>query len=356
MQMLVNSDAILKVAEAVGLSSLPIAGIYAVWGRNELGLKYSELLKSVCPKYSTYVVVHFFAVLGCFWTSCIDALEVALSLLSIVLLGLPLQWQILCILVLYPKDRRTIAVYAWREKLHLFGEEPRKTTDFHDICSFAVHCLDIDGIYNEKTPDIFADGLFKYVEDHPEKAMYTAAQRLYEIQVIWDRLLLHHSSVEQEILVRQIFQHLTTKKAQNDSPVLGMICAGYVLRLHRSCVSENMSRRAAPVDVLIQVSNEVTLMQRNIFGQQENVIVLFCNTVILFLDWMYALRENPDLQNLPDNLRDLLLDLEQSKACPGTENVHNILKDIKEYMFASCSDALFERAYSHATRHGSIDG
>lgn len=58
--MLVNSNAILKVSEAVGLSSLPIAGIYAAWGRNELGLRYSELLHAVFPKYSAYVPCSLF--------------------------------------------------------------------------------------------------------------------------------------------------------------------------------------------------------------------------------------------------------------------------------------------------------
>lgn len=353
---LVNSNAILEVSKAVGLSSLPIAAVFAAWRRNELGLKYSELLEKICPRYSHYVRIHFFAVLSCLWFSSVGALEFALLSLCVVLLGFPLQWHVLCVLVLYPKIRRTIAVHLWQDKLHLLSGQFRDITAFHDIFSFASHCLDTDGIYNERTPDIFADGLFKYVEDHPEDASYSATQSLYEIQVIWDQLLLHRSSAEQKILVRWIFQHLMTKHGQNYAPALGMICAGYVLRLHRSCAAENMSRGAAPVDVLIQVSNEVTLMQRNIFGQLENSIVHYWNAVILFLDWMYALHENPDLQNLPDNFRDLLLDLEQSKACPGTENVRNILKGVKEYMFASCSDALFERAFFHATLHGSIDG
>lgn len=358
MRSLVNSSAILKVSEAVGLSSLPIAAVFAVWRRNELGLKYSELLDDVCPEYIRYVLLHFVAVLCCFWFSSTGTLELALLSLFVVLLGFPLQWAVLCALVLNPKDRRTIAIGKWQSKLRLLGGNSCGITDFYDICSYAVHCLDTDGIYNERTPAIFADGLFKFVEDRLEDASYSAAQRLYEIQVIWDQLLFRRSLDEQEVLLRRIFQHLATKQGKDHPSTLGMICTGYVLSLHHSCVIENMSRGEAPVKVLIQVSNEVTLLRRNIFGQQENPIVHYLNTVILFLDIMYAQHKRPysSLQNLPSDLRDLITDLKESKLCHDTENVCKILKGIKEYLFDSCSDALFEHAYSYATRFGSNAG
>lgn len=251
-------------------------------------------------------------------------------------------------MVLYPEDRRTVASYAWRQKLHLLGGESPNTTEFNDICSFTAYCLDADGIYDEKIPDIFTDGLLKYVEDHSENASHSESHILYDIQVIWDQLLLHRSSVEQEILVRQFFQCLATKQDRKNSAI-GMICAGYVLCLLRRCIPVNMFRNGAPVEVLIQVTNEIALLQRNIFGQQENSVVHYCNAVISFLDWMYALSQGLDIQNLPNNFQDLLRDLEHTRTCPDAESVCRVLKDITEYMFTSCSSAVFNNACYRAT-------
>lgn len=232
MRKLVDPDAILQVSEAVGLGSVPIACIYASWWRDELGLKYSALLRSIFDEYNTYVVIHFSAVLSCFWLSNIGALESALISLAIVLFGFPIQWNIFCCLILFPNNRRKIALYTWQEIFNSSNSSRPKKDIFQDICFFAAHCLETGRVYCNETIGLFSDVLLRFIKK--DGSHRTSPQILYEVQVIWDHLLLQHTLAEQKVLVRQVFRSLSDKQCQDNSFALGIICTGYVLRQYRT--------------------------------------------------------------------------------------------------------------------------
>lgn len=355
MRRIVSCEAVLKVSEAVGLLSLPIAGIYASLQREELGLKYEFLLKSTFPEYNLFVLIHFFAVIGCFWLSSVGALESALISLFIVLLGFPLQWKAFCYLILFPEKRAKIAVRAWKRKLNLYNVDITDEPQFNDICTLAQHCLNSDDIYSKEALDTFSYAFLKFASRLNKQQ--NVPNPLFQILLVWDHLLLQRTNAEQKVIVQQVFQMLSNKEKNIDKLALGMVCAGYVLWINESYVYEGISHDTGSTQTLIRATNEIFQLQRNIFVDNNNLIVHYWILVALFLGWMYALSLNTDIWNLPDDFLRLLDDLQQKKLLQQgndenqeddqKEDDRKVLEKVRYLRFASCKDKTFEQAWQY---------
>lgn len=340
LRMLINTVAILKIAETVGLGSILITWIYGAIDKREFGISYGELLEKVFPGYVWGILSHFLNILLCMWLAKMSILEGAMLSLFLVLGGCLLQWKIVGNLILPSNKqvgglrRRRIAISIWNQKIKDGLKEAEKNREevLITICNMADVVSLKDNSYYDGMGDCFSEALLAYTE-----AYHTKETILQDISKIWDRLLRVLSKNEQDILVCDVLHRVENETRNEGTFCLGLICAGYVLYLLSMRMEAACEHDIPPEEVLIGIANELDAMERRSFYETGNTKVpSYWNDIFTLLVWMYFLNGQIELR------RDLF-DLDFAEK----EKDKELLRKIATAAFRNKSTAdYFEIAYS----------
>lgn len=230
--------AIQSVAETIGFGSILLVWIYAVLDKQELGLRYSTILKAVCPTYHYFVLSHLMGILCCIWLSNAKIWEGALLSLIIVFLDLIVHWRAMSLLVFHSNKRRQIAAGEWEKRL-LEGETDR--TYLNELLTVAsVLRLERDPI-DQKMLQYFRKGLLRYAETIPANVQINCDQIqkiLEELAQVWTELLRPYEGAARLILAGALLPDTRLKQdTQNSGEIhyqpLGAVYLGYVICLYR---------------------------------------------------------------------------------------------------------------------------
>ena len=113
----ITAASIRGVAETIGFGSILLAWIYAVLDKQELGFRYSKLLRAVYPAYHRFVIAHLVAILLCVGLSEVGAVDVALVALTIVFWSGFIHCKAMFLLIFKSNDRRRAAADEWEQRL-----------------------------------------------------------------------------------------------------------------------------------------------------------------------------------------------------------------------------------------------
>ena len=240
----ITASSIRSVAETIGFGSILLVWIYAVLDKQELGLRYSRLLRAVYPAYHVFVIAHLVAILLCIGLSESGAVDVALVALIIVFWGGGIHCKAMFLLVFHSKDRRRAAADEWEQRLIL--DEVDKFY-LNKLCNVT----DVLGLENDPAAQrilsYFYRGLVRYAmsidcSSASEKEMEIRSV-LSGLAQVWDQLLRRRSNSEGLILAGEVMEMTNAQEAEETQTVrseyLGAVCLAYVICVYRLCNERN---------------------------------------------------------------------------------------------------------------------
>lgn len=268
---MVNTDAVQAVAEAVGLSSIPIACIYASLDQTELGFHYRELLEELYPYYDWFVVIHLVSVLCCLWTASAGLLEASLLSLAIILVGCLLQWNTLKNIPLSAEERRKIALSRW---LRYIRENKDGELDYLKL--MVLRMADSIDVSTDKSYlkvlEIFSHILCEFAAEWDKPGRAGGQQELVgQIQTIWRHLLARKEAHEQFLFSAEVLRQCAGDRNYD------LICAGYVIYLCEDAVMDSGEDHGE--STLLQVSNMIVQLEKREFPDSNSVTRLYLNTL-----------------------------------------------------------------------------
>lgn len=284
---ILSVKAIRKVAETVGFGSIIIAWIYAVLDKKELGIKYSDLLTAVYPKYHWFVPVHLVAIFMCIWLANVEVLEGSLIALLIVLWGCIIQWKALSSLIFRSEKRKSIALDEW----HRFILKCKTESDYQSVMYGMTDAFsEQDRLSFERLYNNISYGMLSYVKFSLNKDTsdtIIARTILPNISNIWNRLMLGRSQDEHFAIQNGIISAIREEKKWKPLNI-GLVCAGYIRWLHEYYTDRDDE------NILIKMFiNTRILMQREIKAKEdEDAITHYVKLIYAFYVWMRFLYDD----------------------------------------------------------------
>lgn len=296
-----NLTAVRRTAETVGFGSILIAWLYAALDKEELGFKYSDLLRAVYPTYSRFVIGHLIAMLLCVWLSESGMLEGALLSLALIIMGGVIHWRALSSLVFKSAKRRQIAIDEWNRKIDEWdgtecgdqdGKDSRQSV-FYDIADvLSIHERDCA----QQMQRCFARALFRFTAAyHREEKEERRAQILTDVSHLWDRAAGGRTGGERVLMLDGVLRSCIQETGAEAE--LGPICAGCVLWLYRSCAGAERGAALPQEARLLRLRDELDSVRARFRGSEGGPAVLrYIDEVFTLLVWMHFLRGDIRLQ------------------------------------------------------------
>ena len=264
----ITADSIRSVAETIGFGSILLVWVYAVLDKQELGFRYSKLLRDVYPCYHLFVIAHLSAILLCIGMSEAGVVYIALIALIIVFWGDIIHIKAMFLLIFQSENRRRAAADAWEQRL-IRNEVDRSYLS--ELCNITnVLSLETDPAA-QRIRSYFYCGLLRYamsIKDYSSAAEGNIQQILSELAQVWDLLLRPRTNSERLLLAGEVLGMANSQEAkrlQNKRQVcLGAVCLAYVICVYRLCDERN-----------VEASEENAIRRTN---QQLKLTCLRCNS------------------------------------------------------------------------------
>lgn len=219
---LMNEEAIQEVAKTIGISSILVIWIYAELGREQLGVKYSELLKNICPYYHLFVIIHIVTVLVCIWVTELKFIESSSLALLVISFGLVQQAIILITFILTPALRERLALDYWARELNY---------TYPQLEAFPI--LEAQLPYYKMNVckemcSIWVDGMFRYCFSDISRPSC-----ILDASYRWEFLMHEKTESQQMLILERCFEALGTYPAIRRRERFAM-CASYSLWYFRN--------------------------------------------------------------------------------------------------------------------------
>lgn len=288
---MLNIDAILKVGEAVGICSFLIAWVYAALDKEELGIRYGELLRELYPGYHWFVLMHLTAFVVCIWMAKIRRLEPAALALVIVLSDNLLQWKTLENLILFSEKRQKIAIDRWYRLLDENQREEecqqRKNEKLLVIISNIADAVvfDVDSRY-ETMGQLLAKAIAQYIDGLQFATTDEWVCSFREISKIWDRVLEGRgqnsragNQDKKELLAIEILRENAWKGHRSVLPI------GYLLWRYGGHMEQVVVNAAS----LTALSEELTILIQHHFDHRSypHSVPFYMESAFTLLAWMH---------------------------------------------------------------------
>ena len=264
----ITAASIRSVAETIGFGSILLAWIYAVLDKQELGFRYSKLLRAVYPAYHCFVIAHLVAILLCVGLSEVGAVDVALVALTIVFWSGFIHCKAMFLLIFKSNDRRRAAADEWEQRLI------RNKVDgsyLSDLCN-VTNVLDLEtDPAAQRIRSYFYCGLVRYamsIDDYSSAIKEEIQRVLSDLAQVWDLLLRPRTNSERLLLAGEVLGMVNSQKSkelqskQNVCP--GPVCLAYVICVYRLCDEINVE------------ANEENAIRRT--NQQLKLTCLHCDS------------------------------------------------------------------------------
>lgn len=240
----ITAASIRSVAETIGFGSILLVWIYAVLDKQELGLRYSSLLRAVYPAYHCFVIAHLVAVLLCVGLSEVGAVDVSLVALAIVFWSGFIHCKAMFLLIFKSKDRRRAAADKWEQQL--IGNKVDRSY-LSELCNVTnVLGLETDPAA-QRIRSYFYCGLVRYamsIEDYSSAGEKEIQRVLSDLAQVWDLLLHPRTNSERLLVAGEVLGMANSQEAEGAQIVrpecLGAVCLAYVICVYRLCDERNI--------------------------------------------------------------------------------------------------------------------
>lgn len=231
----INTDAVNAVAGTVGFGSILIGWVYATLDKEELGIRYADLLAATYPKYHYFVLAHLLAVLFCQWMVQIKYLEAAWWFMTIILWGSIIHWKVLANIIFSTRKRKSIAIAEWGREVDREKDNPSRLL----TCIYGIEqALPFDdGVSLKGLCGPMFRGIQQYATSFCPNSQDNAKQQVFRDMVsIWECLLTRRSPNQQDILLKNLFQTATECSSMGEREKIGsrVICATYICWLYEN--------------------------------------------------------------------------------------------------------------------------
>lgn len=244
MRRFITAAPIRSVADTIGFGSILLVWIYAVLDKQELGFRYSKLLRAVYPHYHYFVVFHLLAILLCIGLSEAGVVDIALIALIILFLGDIIHCKAMFLLIFKSKDRRRAAADEWEQRLI------RNNVDrsyLSELCN-VTNVLDLEtDPAAQRIRSYFYCGLARYamsIDDYSSASEEEIQRVLSDLAQVWNLLLRPRTNSERLLLAGEVLGMENSQEAkglQSERPAcLGPVCLAYVICVYRLCEEGNV--------------------------------------------------------------------------------------------------------------------
>lgn len=268
MMRFLTATSIRSVAETIGFGSILLVWIYAALDKEELGVRYSSLLRAVYPAYHFFVIAHLLAILLCIGLSEAGAVDVALVALAIVFWGYIIHCKAIFLLVFQSKDRRRAAADEWERRLIKNKVDGSYLSELCNVTN--VLGLETDPAA-QRIRSYFYCGLVRYamsIEDYSSAGEKEIKRVLSDLAQVWNLLLRPRTNSERLLLAGEVLGMVNGQEAnglQSERKVcLGPVCLAYVICVYRLCDERN-----------VEANEEDTIRRTN---QQLKLTCLHCDS------------------------------------------------------------------------------
>ena len=305
---ILNVNAVRRTAETVGFGSILIAWLYAALDKEELGFKYSDLLRAVYPTYSRFVIGHLIAMLLCVWLSESGMLEGALLSLAVIVMGGFIHWRALSSLVFKSYRRKRIAIDEWSREIEEWDERKEGEEDLERhhqsvLCGIADVLSIHDRDSAQEMQRCFARALCKFTDgfvcdkkaaqDYCWKKVQQQMQVLSEISHLWDRAARGRTEGERSLMLDGILRACLEETAERGGgraeALMGPVCAGCVLWLYKSCAGAEVEDATLQETRLLRLRKELDAIRARFCGRAGDLVIRYIDEVFTLLAWMHFL-------------------------------------------------------------------
>lgn len=283
---ILSIEAVRRTAETVGFGSILIAWIYAALDKEELGFKYSELLRAMYPTYSRFVIGHLIAMLLCVWLVECGMLEGALLSLALIIMGGVIHWRAISSLMFNSFRRKRIAIDEWNRRIDEWNVPDKKGENekFHHQ-SLLFGMADTISIHDRDSAEpmqhCLARAMSQFAAGFDGKAIEQREQILSDISYLWDRVTRGRSAGEQTLVLDGLLQACIQEAGSESEATLGPICTGYILWRYKS---------GADAGGAEQGGADLERLLFRLHSELSSIHARFCNTpVVRYVDEVFTL-------------------------------------------------------------------
>lgn len=313
---LVSTESMKSVAETIGFSSLLIAWIYASLDKEEYGILYSDLIKSISPLYHWLVLSHLISTLLCLWFSSSDFREVSFMAILVMICGCYFQWQVLSNVIMKTRKRKELAISVWNRRIEKYGcsigENPK-------LLSMIIGMAKViplnEGMFSLKICKLFAYALTRYTNCFYKASSDKRCEILIDMVNVWSALFENRSIDEQDVLLKYIFTEYANFIPLDDSWDVSccLSCCTLIFLLYKN--GEAFNEEPLAPDVILQnIKYRLTYLDEclNYSQVRNHRLPLYLKGGYLFLRWNLLLR---GISASIDNIEFDFLYLNHDKYC-----------------------------------------
>lgn len=272
-----NLEAIGKVCETIGISSILIVWLYSSFSKEEIGLKYIEILRFEHKYYWAYTLSHILSILAAIWASKTNALEIGLLALLIVIWGCAMHGVFIFKLLFNPASKKRISKAVWEYRI----DNPEDETDYFQHIYTLTDIVDVRENFNlNDTAYLIADAMLKL----PSKYGKSLDDNLYFYQVIWKNLLEKHNNEKRIIITKLMFIKISEREGFEEAKT--NICAGYILWLYDDILNKQ-NGKTKEKDTLSNIMMHLEILSsqtKNEFIQQCLFAFFYCLMWLVFFN------------------------------------------------------------------------
>ena len=247
----ITDEAILKIAETIGVASLLIGWIFAVFDKTESGFYYGELVETLYPYYRWFVLIHAVALLCCLWQASVGHITTALLALAIIGIDCIPQWIILKTIVFYPSDRRAVAVHRWTQEMEQAKNNKEKYIEQIYRLSDAITLEDGSNI--EQLTPALKTALRTYTQMFQDSESTVCMQNLVSI---WSQLLEKRTPEQGILIVKPLL------RSDEQSDAVCLLCASYIIWLLRDKTNKDDNLKSETHNAsLEEISNSIVTLR-----------------------------------------------------------------------------------------------
>lgn len=217
-------NAIGKVAETIGISSILIVWLYSSLDKQELGLKYIDILKEQNKFFYLYTVSHILSILISIWASKCSAIEIGTIALCIVFWGCLVHGVFLWKLLFNVNTRKKLSKNIWKHRILNNSDA--------DFLKTVYSLTDMVDIKVDFDTNAACDLVCLAMNEFPKKSNNSVSKKLPFYSSFWKNLLENHPEEKRNIIFKLVFRNLIDSKYTELNPKI-YACAGYILWMYK---------------------------------------------------------------------------------------------------------------------------
>lgn len=267
----VNIDAVNAIAETIGFGSILIGWVYANLDKEELGIRYADLLDDNYHNYHYFVLAHLVSVLFCLWMVKIKYLEAACSFMTTMLWGSIVHWKVLSNIIFSTQKRKSMAINQWSR---IVSEEKN---DLHKLLSCIYGMEQVlpfdDGISLRKMCNPMFLAIQQYADSFCLNAHKSQKMQVFRDMVsIWECILEKRSQNQRDIFLKNLFEVAVECSNIDEKEEISslVISATYICWLYESRQKEQRQEEHLLGDITLRVDYLISNMLAKIANTNRN--------------------------------------------------------------------------------------